>query len=89
MTLTATAHHVGARRPCADCGTQVFEYANEVDAAGQPVRHFCRMCADRRRGAVLCRMCRRPIAYSAATENWFHTAATVFAIKHTATPEEG
>lgn len=86
MTLTDTTHHVGSRRPCADCGTQVFEYADEL-VGGHAVRHFCRMCADRRRGAVLCRMCRRPIAYS--TGGWVHATATTFAIKHPATPEEG
>ena len=87
--LTVTAHHVGARRPCADCGTQVFEYADEVDAAGTPLRHFCRMCADRRRGVKLCGLCRRPVEYSADIDRWFHATETVFDVKHPATPEEG
>lgn len=87
MTLTDTTHHVGSRRPCADCGTQAFEYADEV-VDGQVVRHFCRMCANRRRGATLCRFCFRPIAYSAMTGAWFHTDVAVFAIKHPAQPED-
>jgi hypothetical protein len=41
-----TIHHIDSRQTCADCGTRVFAYADEIDdATGDVLRHFCRMCA--------------------------------------------
>lgn len=81
MTLGPAVHHVGARRPCAVCGTRVFTYATAADGA-----HYCTMCADRLRGATLCRFCQRPIIEAGG--GWAHRDRTVFAIRHPAEPEK-
>jgi hypothetical protein len=85
LTLTPTVHHTDTRITCAGCATRVYAYADQLDAEGRAVRHYCTTCAHRLRGTTLCRGCQRPITPEGT--GWVHTEPTRWGGKHTPTPE--
>lgn len=65
-----TVHHIDSRQTCAGCRTRVFTYADEIDASGTVLRHFCARCARLARGEPVCRICGEEIIDT--TPGWRH-----------------